>query len=329
MSAATVSRYYATGRRKNSIARVWMMPGSGKVTINDRPMDQYFGRDVLKMIIRQPFEVTGTVDKFDVLVSVLGGGNSGQAGAIRHGISKALLAVDAESRGKLRKEGLLTRDPRAKERKKYGQKGCARPVPVLQEIRDHIPICVLVVLQALFSQREGRDAFPFILLFCFRQSPWFFGIMLCSAFGIIIASSAVGNSDRGCSSMIMTSPNVKIAIVGSSGYTGGELYRLLLHHHFAIGHRSNVGKIRGPADHVYFPASRGLTDLVCEPLDPTAIAKRLILFFWRFPTLQPRRPPSVLHSSAKRLWTSPPTTGSPTRRCTRSGTSTATSIPNF
>lgn len=123
MSAATVSRYYATGKRKNSIARVWLMPGSGKVTINAKSMDQYFGRDVLKMIIRQPFEVTGTVDKFDVLVSVLGGGNSGQAGAIRHGISKALLAVDAESRGKLRKEGLLTRDPRAKERKKYGQKG--------------------------------------------------------------------------------------------------------------------------------------------------------------------------------------------------------------
>lgn len=123
MSAATVSRYYATGRRKNSIARVWMMPGSGKITINEKPMDQYFGRDVLKMIIRQPFEVTGTQDKFDVLVSVLGGGNSGQAGAIRHGISKALLAVDAESRVKLRKEGLLTRDPRAKERKKYGQKG--------------------------------------------------------------------------------------------------------------------------------------------------------------------------------------------------------------
>jgi len=123
MSAATVSRYYATGRRKNSIARVWMMPGNGKITINDKPMEQYFGRDVLKMIIRQPFEVTGTIDKFDVLVSVLGGGNSGQAGAIRHGISKALLAADAESRSKLRKEGLLTRDPRAKERKKYGQKG--------------------------------------------------------------------------------------------------------------------------------------------------------------------------------------------------------------
>ena len=123
MSAATVSRYYATGKRKNSIARVWMMLGSGKGTINEKPMEQYFGRDVLKMIIRQPFEVTGTLDKFDVLVSVLGGGNSGQAGAIRHGISKALLAVDAESRSKLRKEGLLTRDPRAKERKKYGQKG--------------------------------------------------------------------------------------------------------------------------------------------------------------------------------------------------------------
>jgi len=123
MAAATISRYYATGKRKNSIARVWMMPGSGKITINEKSMDDYFGRDVLKMIIRQPFEVTGTQDKFDVLVSVLGGGNSGQAGAIRHGISKALLAVDAESRGKLRKEGLLTRDPRAKERKKYGQKG--------------------------------------------------------------------------------------------------------------------------------------------------------------------------------------------------------------
>ena len=123
MSAASVSRFYATGKRKNSIARVWMMPGSGKITINDRASDQYFGRDVLKMIIRQPFEVTGTVDKYDVLATVVGGGTSGQAGAIRHGISKALLAVDTEAKGKLRKEGLLTRDPRKKERKKYGQKG--------------------------------------------------------------------------------------------------------------------------------------------------------------------------------------------------------------
>ena len=122
-AAAAVSRFYATGKRKNSIARVWMMPGSGKITINDRSSDQYFGRDVLKMIIRQPFEVTGTVDKYDVLATVVGGGSSGQAGAIRHGISKALLAVDDEAKGKLRKEGLLTRDPRRKERKKYGQKG--------------------------------------------------------------------------------------------------------------------------------------------------------------------------------------------------------------
>ncbi len=123
MSAASVSRFYATGKRKNSIARVWMMPGSGKVTINERPADQYFGRDVLKMIIRQPFEVTGNMDKYDVLATVTGGGETGQAGAIRHGISKALLAVDTEAKGKLRKEGLLTRDPRSKERKKYGQKG--------------------------------------------------------------------------------------------------------------------------------------------------------------------------------------------------------------
>ncbi len=123
MSAASVSRFYATGKRKNSIARVWMMPGSGKVTINDRPADTYFGRDVLKMIIRQPFEVTGNVDKYDVLATVTGGGETGQAGAIRHGISKALLAVDTEAKLKLRKEGLLTRDPRSKERKKYGQKG--------------------------------------------------------------------------------------------------------------------------------------------------------------------------------------------------------------
>src|SRR5512147_1639629 len=113
MSAASVSRFYATGKRKNSIARVWMMPGSGKVTINDRPADNYFSRAVLKMIIRQPFEVTGNVDKYDVMATVIGGGETGQAGALRHGISKALLAVDTEAKVKLRKEGLLTRDPRS------------------------------------------------------------------------------------------------------------------------------------------------------------------------------------------------------------------------
>ncbi len=123
MSAETVTRFYATGKRKNAIARVWLMPGSGRIMINQRPVEQYFGRDVLRMIIRQPFEVTGVVDKFDIVATVLGGGASGQAGALRHGISKALLSVDQEAKGKLRKEGLLTRDPRAKERKKYGQKG--------------------------------------------------------------------------------------------------------------------------------------------------------------------------------------------------------------
>ena len=126
MAAASVTRYYATGKRKNSIARVWLMPGNGKITINDRAEDRYFGRDVLKMIIRQPFEVTGTEGRYDTLVSVYGGGSSGQAGAIRHGISKALLEVDAEAKVKLRKEGLLTRDPRVKERKKYGQPGARR-----------------------------------------------------------------------------------------------------------------------------------------------------------------------------------------------------------
>jgi len=121
--AAAVSRFYATGKRKNSIARVWMMPGSGKITVNERPVDEYFGRAVLKMIVRHPFEVTGTTDKFDVLVTVKGGGETGQATAIRHGISKALVSTDDDAKGKLRKEGLLTRDPREKERKKDGQKG--------------------------------------------------------------------------------------------------------------------------------------------------------------------------------------------------------------
>ena len=100
-----------------------MRPGSGQFTINKRTMDEYFGNEVLKMIIKQPLSLTETVDHFDIVITVDGGGPTGQAGAIRHGISKALLEMDAESRGKLRKEGLLTRDPRCKERKKYGQKG--------------------------------------------------------------------------------------------------------------------------------------------------------------------------------------------------------------
>jgi small subunit ribosomal protein S9 len=115
--------YYGTGRRKSSTARVWLRPGSGKITVNERGIDEYFPNEVLKMIIKQPLSLTETNGNFDILVNVAGGGPSGQAGAIRHGISRALMAFNTELRGKLKKEGLLTRDPRMKERKKYGQKG--------------------------------------------------------------------------------------------------------------------------------------------------------------------------------------------------------------
>ena len=120
------TRYYGTGRRKNSVARVYLMPGTGKVTINKKDMDEYFGFDTLKVIARQPLELTSTADKFDVLVNVHGGGYTGQAGAIRHGIARALCEADAELRPVLKKAGFLTRDPRMKERKKYGLKAARR-----------------------------------------------------------------------------------------------------------------------------------------------------------------------------------------------------------
>lgn len=120
------TRYYGTGRRKSSVARVYLMPGTGKVTINKKDMDDYFGYDTLKVIARQPLELTGTADKFDVLVNVHGGGYTGQAGAIRHGIARALLEADAEFRPALKKAGYLTRDSRMKERKKYGLKKARR-----------------------------------------------------------------------------------------------------------------------------------------------------------------------------------------------------------
>ena len=113
-------RYYGTGRRKTSVARVYLVPGTGKITINKRDIDEYLGLEVLKLTVRQPLVATETLDKFDVLVNVVGGGVSGQAGAIRHGISRALLQVDGEYRPVLKKAGFLTRDPRMKERKKYG-----------------------------------------------------------------------------------------------------------------------------------------------------------------------------------------------------------------
>ena len=120
------TKFYGTGRRKHSIARVYLVPGTGKVTINKRDMDEYFGMETLKVIVRQPLELTATADKFDVLVNVCGGGFTGQAGAIRHGISRALLQADAEYRPALKKAGFLTRDPRMKERKKYGLNGARR-----------------------------------------------------------------------------------------------------------------------------------------------------------------------------------------------------------
>ena len=120
------ARYYGTGRRKSSIARVYLVPGTGKVTINKKDMDQYFGLDTLKLIVKQPLELTETADKFDVLVNVHGGGFTGQAGAIRHGISRALLQADGDYRPALKKAGFLTRDPRMKERKKYGLKAARR-----------------------------------------------------------------------------------------------------------------------------------------------------------------------------------------------------------
>jgi len=118
--------FYGTGRRKESIARVRLLPGSGAVKINKRDMDDYFGLGTLKLIVNQPFGVTNTVGKFDVFCTVVGGGVSGQAGAIRHGIARALLQASAEYRPMLKKAGFLTRDPRMKERKKYGLKAARR-----------------------------------------------------------------------------------------------------------------------------------------------------------------------------------------------------------
>lgn len=120
------ARYYGTGRRKSSVARVYLVPGSGKITVNKRDIEEYFGLETLKLIIRQPLEVTGTTGKFDISINVCGGGTTGQAGAIRHGISRALLEADSDFRPALKKVGFLTRDPRMKERKKYGLKAARR-----------------------------------------------------------------------------------------------------------------------------------------------------------------------------------------------------------
>ncbi len=118
--------FYGTGRRKKSVARVRVYAGTGKITVNDRDIDDYFGLETLKLIVRQPLALTGTTEKFDIVCKVAGGGVSGQAGAIRHGLSRALLQYDENLRPLLKKAGFLTRDPRMKERKKYGLKGARR-----------------------------------------------------------------------------------------------------------------------------------------------------------------------------------------------------------
>jgi small subunit ribosomal protein S9 len=124
--SGNTNTYYATGRRKKSAARVWLQEGSGAIEINGKKMDDFVGREDLRMIIRQPLELTKTEQRFDIRATVVGGGESGQAGAIRHGISRALVVCDEAMRGMLRKAGFLTRDPRMKERKKYGRKGARR-----------------------------------------------------------------------------------------------------------------------------------------------------------------------------------------------------------
>lgn len=116
-------KHSGTGRRKRAVARITIVPGNGKITVNNRDFDTYFPRETLRMIIRQPLNIAGVTSKFDVLASVVGGGLSGQAGALRHGIARALVVMDAEMKPKLKKEGLMTRDPREVERKKYGLKG--------------------------------------------------------------------------------------------------------------------------------------------------------------------------------------------------------------
>ncbi len=120
------SKFYATGKRKSSVARVWMKPGNGNIVVNQKSIDEYFGRETSKMVIRQPLELTGNVGKFDIFVNVCGGGPSGQAGAIKHGITKALMEADADLRGALKKAGFVTRDSRVKERKKYGKAAARR-----------------------------------------------------------------------------------------------------------------------------------------------------------------------------------------------------------
>ena len=119
-------QYHSVGKRKNAVARIWLTPGQGSISVNQRPLEDYFPRKIWRMQVKQPLELTGLMGQYNVVANVYGGGLTGQAGAIRHGIARALLEVDPKLRGRLRKEGFLTRDSRIKERKKYGQKGARK-----------------------------------------------------------------------------------------------------------------------------------------------------------------------------------------------------------
>ena len=184
------TRYYGTGRRKSSVARVYLVPGTGKVTINKKDMDEYFGYDTLKVIARQPLELTSTADKFDVLVNVHGGGYTGQAGAIRHGIARALLEADPEFRPALKKAGYLTRDPLMKERKKYGLKKARRApqfskryfrLPELQISNSSNDLSGEQSFGRFFCRMYTRNLLHLPLWIIFRQIHINF-INLCSAY---------------------------------------------------------------------------------------------------------------------------------------------------
>ena len=162
--------YYGTGRRKSSVARVRVYPGTGKITINERDIDDYFGLETLKVIVRQPLELLGLTEKFDIVVRVQGGGVSGQAGAIRHGLSRALLEYDETLRPALKKAGFLTRDPRMKERKKYGLKG-ARRAP--QFSKRKLPCRELTTDHK--SRNHPVSGFFFLHFFCFMvRDLWYY-----------------------------------------------------------------------------------------------------------------------------------------------------------
>ncbi len=160
------AKFYGTGRRKSSIARVYLVPGTGKITINKRDIDDYFGLETLKIIVRQPLEATNTTDKYDAKITVRGGGFTGQAGAIRHGIARALLTVDADFRPTLKKAGYLTRDPRMKERKKYGLK---KLVELHSSQRDNYFTIQYVIRRfrkvCYTSEFRFRGVFSYSLLF--------------------------------------------------------------------------------------------------------------------------------------------------------------------